>query len=285
MSLPDFIIAGTCKSGSTSLHQNLRKHPDVFTPRNEVHYFYSRDIGRYEEGREWYTGQFEETGEYQVIGEKTPRYAVVPECARRIRKLIPEVKLIWIFRDPVRRAYSDYWFTVNRGKEPLGFEAALQQEFSGERATDLERAYMRTGLYADQVERYLDEFDQEAMFFCTLRELKSAPAELFRRLYSFLEVDPDFADEFEFERRKKTAYTPYSPRLRHIVLDRYGANSWARTIEYKLNTRSGSGYPELSQATERFLAGYYAPSNRRLREITGLSLEHWASSVGLQAPN
>ncbi|MBB4070257.1 hypothetical protein GGQ18_002865 [Salinibacter ruber] len=275
MPLPDFVIVGTCKSGSTSLHQNLRKHPDLYTPSNEVHYFYSRAQGRYNEGPEWYERHFDEAEDGQTVGEKTPLYARVPEVASRMHEMLPEAQLVWIFRDPVQRAHSHYWFNVNLGKEPCSFERALQQERAGEREEDVERAYLRTGLYAEQVERYLEWFSIDSMFFCTLRELKSEPAKLFGRLYNFLGVDHEFADRIHSEQRKTTTHTPYSPWLRHVVLSHFGGQSLARKIEYKLNSRPSSGYPEMDDTVKQDLYDFYASPNQRLREITGLQVEHW----------
>lgn len=276
MPLPDFVIVGTCKSGSTSLHQNLRKHPDLYTPSNEVHYFYSRAQGQYDKGREWYEQHFDEAGKEQTVGEKTPLYAYAPEAASLMHGTLPEAQLVWIFREPVRRAHSHYWFNVNLGKEPCSFERALQEERAGERENDIERAYLRSGLYAEQVERYLEWFDIDSMFFCTLRELKSEPTELFRRLYTFLGVDPEFADQIHVERRKTTTHTPYSPWLRHVVLSRFGGQSLARKIEYKFNSRSQSGYPEMSDRLKQDLYDFYASPNQRLQELTGVQVEQWS---------
>jgi hypothetical protein len=275
MPFPDFVIVGTCKSGSTSLHQNLRKHPDIFTPRNEVHYFYSQALGKYENGVDWYRQHFDEADDGQIVGEKTPLYSYVPEAAPRMHEVLPDAKLIWIFREPVQRAHSHYWYMASRGDEPLSFEEAIRKERTGQREDDIERAYLRTGLYVEQVERYLKWFGIDSMFFCTLRELKSEPAKLFRRLYTFLGVDPEFADQIDVERRKTTTHTPYSPWLRHAVLSRFGGQSFARKIEYKLNSRSQSRYPEINERLQQDLYDFYDLPNQRLQEITGVQVGHW----------
>jgi hypothetical protein len=275
MPLPDFIIVGTCKSGSTSLHQNLRKHPDIYTPSNEVHYFYSRESGHYKNGLEWYKQHFEDAQDAQTIGEKTPMYAHVPEVPPRMNELLPGSQLVWIFRDPVQRAHSHYWFAASRGRETHSFQQAIEKRLEGEREQGVERAYLRAGLYARHVERYLEWFGADSMFFCTLRGLKKTPSELFGRLFSFLGVDPDYAKRMEFRRRKVTSHTPYSPWLRHFVLSQFGGQSLARKIEYKLNSRIRPGYPDMSARLERDIHAFYAPSNQRLQEMTGLEIAHW----------
>jgi hypothetical protein len=275
MPLPDFVIVGTCKSGSTSLHQNLRKHPDIFTPSNEVHYFYSQVLGKYENGLDWYQQHFDEADDGQMVGEKTPLYSYVPEAAPRMHEVLPDAKLIWIFREPVQRAHSHYWYIASRGDEPLSFEEAIRKERTGQREDDIERAYLRSGLYAEQVERYLEWFDRDAMFFCTFRAFTSTPKDVLRRLYAFLEVDPEYAEQIDVERRKTTTHTPYFPWLRHVVLKRFGGQSLARKIEYKVNSRSQSGYPEMDPGMRQSLHVYYTSSNQRLRELTNLDLRHW----------
>ncbi|RLF35719.1 MAG: sulfotransferase, partial [Thermoplasmata archaeon] len=110
--LPNFVIAGPPKSGTTSLLFYLERHPDVFVI-NEPHFF-SRN---YEKGIEWYESLFEKHKKEKAVGEKSPSYFFDPKVPLRIKKHIPDVKLIFIFRDPIKRAYSEYWHNVIHGTE------------------------------------------------------------------------------------------------------------------------------------------------------------------------
>lgn len=109
MSLPDFLIIGAQKSGTTWLLNMLSQHPDIYVPLREVHYF-NRD-NKYVLGTDWYRKHFEDAHDNQVVGEKSPNYtflqhdslSVVP---RRIKETLPNVKLIYILRNPIDRIES-----------------------------------------------------------------------------------------------------------------------------------------------------------------------------------
>src|SRR5262245_33715274 len=103
MTLPNFLIVGAMKCGTSTLLGYLRQHREIYIARREVHFF-DRD-SQYRLGIEWYEKQFGSSPQHRAVGEKTPAYCFVPEAAKRIHRHLPDVKLIWIFRDPVARAY------------------------------------------------------------------------------------------------------------------------------------------------------------------------------------
>ena len=139
--LPDFIIIGAQKSGTTSLYDLISKHPGVMPPRHkELHYF---STSKYGWGTRWYRLNFPTKLEkrilkkklhHQVItGEATPNYILHPNTKKRIKNLIPKAKIIVILRNPVDRAYSHYNHNVRRKLENLSFEEAIQEKrFEGE---------------------------------------------------------------------------------------------------------------------------------------------------------
>ena len=101
--MPDFLGIGTQKGGTTSLHQWLSHHPQVYLPEcKEVHYF---DLN-YNESQNWYKRHFENAKRSQKCGEITPFYLFHPSSAKRIKQTIPEIKLIVLLRDPVERVIS-----------------------------------------------------------------------------------------------------------------------------------------------------------------------------------
>ena len=106
--LPNFIIAGAEKSGTSSLLFYMSEHEDIFTPaKKEIHFFDDGD--NFNEGIDWYKQWFTGWSGEKAIGECTPIYMYFPECAQRIHDVYPEMKLIFILRNPVDRAYSNYW--------------------------------------------------------------------------------------------------------------------------------------------------------------------------------
>ena len=132
--LPDFVILGAQKAGTTSLYAYLCAHPDVrAAARKEVHYF---DLN-YARGATWYRSMFplaaglareRRGGRRVLVGEASPYYLFYPLAAERAGAVVPSAQLIVLLRDPVERAWSHYRHEVKAGREPLEFEAALAAE-------------------------------------------------------------------------------------------------------------------------------------------------------------
>ncbi len=135
-SLPDFIIIGTARSGTTSLYYNICQHPCVLPAAyDELGFFDSN----FHLGLNWYRSLFptllskwivKHNKKFAITGEDTPFYIWNPTVAKRILKIIPNVKLIILFRNPIDRAYSNYHLGVRAGSENLSFEDAIQVELN-----------------------------------------------------------------------------------------------------------------------------------------------------------
>ena len=115
MVLPNFVIIGAQKSGTTSLSYYLQEHPEIYVYPKEIHFFDDRD-GTYEHGLEFYSGFFAESQGAKAIGECTPCYIYAEQPPERMYEAIPNAKLILIARNPVDRAYSNYWKNIKNGK-------------------------------------------------------------------------------------------------------------------------------------------------------------------------
>ena len=103
--LPNFVVIGAMRSGSTSLYKYLQAHPDVFMPRKEIHFF---DV-KWDRGIAWYHTRFEGYAGQTAIGEATPTYLADPVALDRMAATIPDARLVAVLRDPIDRAYSHYW--------------------------------------------------------------------------------------------------------------------------------------------------------------------------------
>jgi hypothetical protein len=178
--VPDFLLVGAKRCGTTSLFDYLTAQPDVVGPRASkgTHYF-DVNHGR---GASWYRRSFpgsafdrRRRGERVVIGEASPYYLFHPLAADRIAAELPDVRLIAILRDPVDRAWSHYRYEAGRGFEDLSFEEAVELEhdrLSGEgdklRAGNgyesfhhRHHSYLARGRYAEQLEPFLAKFPPE----------------------------------------------------------------------------------------------------------------------------
>ncbi len=229
--LPDFIIIGTVRSGSTSLYYNICEHPSVVEAAyDEIGYFDSN----YHLGENWYRSMFptqkimnkirEDTG-YSITGEDTPFYFWKKEVAERILSDMPETKLIVILRNPVDRAYSNYNLAVRENNEKLTFEEAIDEEMeflsknSFRDTVDRFRSYLTKGIYVNQIKPWLDVFSREQLHFLSTEQMKNEPCETLDLVFKFLSV-PSY-DIKNLQERKLANYKKMNENTREQLIKYY----------------------------------------------------------------
>jgi hypothetical protein len=228
--LPDFLVIGAQKAGTTALYAYLRWHPGITGPSWKEISFFDRHWWR---GERWYHGQFPMRVEGRLVGEASPSYLFHPLAPERVRALLPDVKLIALLRDPVARAYSHYQHEVALGREPLSFEEAIDAE--GERMRgEVERliadprafsrawwdhSYVARGRYAEQLERWLEVFGRDRLLVVRTEDLGERPAETYATVLVFLGAQPHALDEYPrvFDRD----YAPIDPATRAGLEERF----------------------------------------------------------------
>ncbi len=179
--LPNFLVIGAAKAGTTSLYQYLRQHPQAFMARTKELNFFVEHMN-WKRGREWYEQQFRPVRPGVVaVGEASPsysRYPVLPGVPDRVAALIPDVRLIYLVRHPIERMRSHYLHQVIIGQEhrPIG-EALLTAP-----------GYLVTSQYALQIEQYLRHFPLERILIVKSEDLRDARIETMRRVYTFLGI-------------------------------------------------------------------------------------------------
>jgi len=195
---PTFLIAGAPRSGTTWLYHLLDRHPDVYMAkpvRPEPKFFLVDEL--YERGFQHYVDTwFDGADAYAAAGEKTTNYLESARAAERIHRHLPDVKLVFILREPAQRAYSNWaWSRMNR-METLDFATALEQEDERERMVPSHlryarpHAYFSRGLYATLLRPYLDLFRRDQVLCLKFEEIILKPSELACRLHRFLGVAP-----------------------------------------------------------------------------------------------
>lgn len=244
--LPSFLIIGAQRGGTTSLLDALRRHPDVRGPtagesfirlRKELHFFDQH----YDMGVDWYRSFFplsarcrlaRARGRNIVVGESTPYYMFHPEVPRRVAETMPDVRLIALLRDPVERAYSHHQHRCRAGREPLSFAEALAAEEKRLRGGDhliltnrryrrhhFHRAYFRRGLYAEQLERWLEHFPHEQLLVLRSEDFFERTTETYAEVLAFIGARPWQPDEFFH--RNNASYAPIDPAVRAALERRY----------------------------------------------------------------
>ncbi|MGH9243699.1 MAG: sulfotransferase family protein [Acidimicrobiales bacterium] len=268
--LPTFVVIGAQKSGTTSLIHHLGEHPDVFALKREVHFF-DRHLDR---GAEWYRQRFAAAGHERAIGEGTPEYMYVDGVAPRLAALLPDARLIAILRNPVDRAYSQYWHNRTRGHEPLDFESALAAEPERLRAADARQraryAYVDRGRYLGQLERICDQFPRSALEIVLFEDLCRAPVPVVQSLYRFLDVDHQVVPNGVG--RKRNPFIVYrSQRLREPIS---GLPFPLQRLAFRLNTKRTT-YPAMPNDLREELHDGFAPDNAALARWLGRDLSAW----------
>jgi hypothetical protein len=210
--LPDFLILGAQKAGTTALYAYLRWHPQVTGPSFKEVSFFDRHYAR---GERWYRAHLpiRRSG---IVGEASPSYLFHPLAPERVARMLPRARLIALLRNPVDRAFSHYQHEVALGREELSFEDALAREDERMQG-ELERmlrdpsyfshawwnyTYAARGRYAEQLERWLDAFPREQLLGLFTEELAADTAGTYRRVLDFLGVDARGLDSYPriFER-------------------------------------------------------------------------------------
>jgi hypothetical protein len=215
--LPDFLLIGGQRCGSTSLHQYLSRHPAIgMAFRKEVSFF----DANWTRGERWYRAHFpsaltrqlaeRRSGGQFLTGEATPYYVFHPAVPARVRQLLPDVRLIVLLREPVQRAWSGWQLQRTIGTEPLTFTEALAAEprrLEGEERrlmddpTYRSRAhrhysYTARGMYADQLDRWFEFFPRSQMLVLESGELFSRPADTMARVHGFLGLEDAPAESY-----------------------------------------------------------------------------------------
>jgi hypothetical protein len=232
--LPTFLIIGAQKGGTTSLHEYLAEHPEVGSSSiKEVQYF-SLNSHR---SIEWYRAHFPERDKYRHVFESSPYYLFHPCCPQRIHLALPDVKLIVLLRDPVDRAYSHHNHECALGFESLDFAAALAREqirLAGEEGRiKAERryrsfahqhySYLARGMYAEQLERWLQFFPREQMLLLASEDLFADPARTLHHVQDWLGLSSH--TPAGLSARNARTYSPMTSQLHEEFRSRFRTSS------------------------------------------------------------
>ena len=302
MRMPNFLVIGAARSGTSSLYYYLKQHPEVYmSPVKETNFFalegeeldfaglrtpgLRRSITDIEAYRELFEGVSKET----AIGEASPSYLYSPKAPARIGHHVPDAKLIAILRNPAERAFSHFlFFSVAIGCEPLAdFAQAIREEERRARDNwEWSWHYVRLGFYAAQLERYFRLFDENQIRIYLYEDLESDPIGLLQDIFRFLGVDEAFAPDTSI--RHNPSGIPRSRGLHAFLraLQRNPVRSLLRPlvpnwIRRWLNRPVGSLWrgnlasQKLAPDMRRQLIDLYRDDILRLQELINRDLTGW----------
>lgn len=281
--LPNLIIIGASKCGTTSLHLYLDQHPEIAMARpndhygrKEMRYFWRPD---WREHRAWYESHFDARA--PIRGEATPAYTHYPQVRgvpSRIRELVPEARLIYLVRDPFERLLA-HWVQ----KRADGDATSLEQWL--ERGELRQNALVCPSLYASQLEQYLELFPGSQILTVDQRDLWTDRRATLRRVFGFLGVDDSFsAPAFDLElntRSDKQALTGPGEALWERALLPVGRRlplSFRAALRAPLRRLLSRRVapPALSVELRDRLRPLLSSEAQRLRVLTGLELDTWS---------
>lgn len=274
--LPNFIIIGAMKSGTTSLHDYLSRHPDIFmSVPKETDFFTGKEP--WEKGIEGYKACFAGYAGQKAVGEASPNYAKMPffeGVPERIYSVLGPVKLIYVVRDPVERLVTHYVHALSSGHETRPFAKVLK---------NIETTpYSWTSRYYAQLEKYLEFFPKECLLIVDQHALKNERKETLRRIFRFLEVEPDFyCPEFE----KNIGESKYYGRKTFLgnVFQKPSRELWGayhpqepKPSWFQKMMVSPIGRPELSARERQKLNSLFSDEMRKLRDFSGMAFSSWS---------
>jgi len=278
MAKPAFLVVGAQRAGTTWLDRHLRAHPEVYLPlrRKEIHYF----DRFYDRGPEWYESFFprgKEAARYRAIGEITPKYLFDRIAPERIRRDLPDVRLVAILRNPVDRAYSQYALAVRDAGERGTFE-----EFVRDNPDVVGR-----GLYTRQLERYLGCFPRDRFLVLLFEEMMADAATTLRRIAKFLDIDPGPFEKPHDRGKVNASYRPRYPGVRATVRKvgdflRYHDLDWFVNVAKEMGVPHLFGnagpLPPLTEGARRRLTGIFEDDVAALERLLGKELPEWKTA-------
>ncbi len=292
---PDFFIVGAPKCGTTSMHNYLRQHPEIFMPElKEIHHF-ADDLLRPDDpflDRERYLLLFKDAKEYQVIGETSVFYLLSANAAKNIKSFNPNAKIIIMLRNPIDVIYSLHSQLVFNGEEDIkDFKEALKVEAlrrEGKRLPKNTRFikkhfYSEVVRYTEQLERYFNTFDKESIFIILFEQFKDDFVNTYNEVLKFLNVNTDFRPIFKIYNANKI--------IRYRLLDRFIKNppllfvifSKVIPLSFKIKfikmvERMNTKYvprPEMPEDLRRELQDKLKPEIEQLSDFLNKDLSRW----------
>lgn len=291
--IPNFVLIGAAKAGTTSLHRWLAQHPDVFVPRQkELHFFAAPWLRENCKGpgdartlqdipADWdaYRAHYAAAGGRRAIGDLSPSYFAWWPSRDAIRDRLGRPKVVLALRDPVEKAYSQYMHLVRDGREMLSFADALAAEESRARqGYGALWRYIGSVLYAEPTERFLEAFGPDRVRIIFFEDLVRDPQGTMRDLLTFLEVDP--AVPIDTASVSNRSGAPKSRALA-LVLNNPGMRRVARSLlPGPLVTRLGARAtalntgvkPELDPSSRALIEERVAADTARLARLVGREL-------------
>ncbi len=301
MTMPNFLIIGAAKAGTTALYSYLKQHPQIYmSPNKEPHFFAFEgenvNFGGTAGDQEWlnrfaitdiqtYRLQFQGVSKQIAMGEASALYLYIPKAAERIHHYIPDVKLLAILRNPVERAYSAFLYQIRDALEPItDFAQALREE-----ETRIHNNwvpiyyYQQMGFYYTQMKRYFDTFDRAQIRVYLYEDFTTNTISILQDIFRFLNVDDTFAPDVSLRHnvsgipRNKALHTFLRQEHHPIktILKPLLPKELRRRVMLILQNRNLDKPPSLPPELRRQLIEVYREDILNLQDLIQRDLSRW----------
>ena len=279
MTLPNFLICGAPKAGTTALHHLLKQHPDIYMSREKETDFFQHN---YTNGLDWFEQFFSDHHGEKAIGEVSPGNMIHPEAPKRIAEVIPDAQLIFMLRNPIQRAFSQYLYGIYLGMDNPNesFSEMIRDPHHKWGARILE-----LGMYYEQLQRFEQYFQRDRMLILLHEDFSNDPQKILSQIFEFVGVDPSFKPEQKKHNATKypknmvvyrTLYAIWNPIKKTL-----GASYLARTTPIRsmirdfLYQKQNKGQPKLPRQDQEYLTTIYQESIQNLSAYIQRDLSSW----------
>jgi len=263
----DFLLGGARKSGTTSLTHYLNAHPDIYMPISEIHFF----TRRYQKGFDWYHNHFKKNG---FIGENSNSY-ISEQCADRILDYNSKMKMIFLIRNPIKRAYSDYWHEKREGRVQIDFDSGVELYLKDKMENEYFNNIFNRSKYKRMIEYYQGKFPKNQLLFLKSEDLRNNRKETYIRILDFLERRKIIPDEVTKiynigQNVRSKAISEMYQKYRDDVICNGGVknNPFAYTIRFiSMLNRPGTLTRKLFRKSDKLQKAHFYPEmNEKTKE-------------------
>lgn len=308
--LPNFFVVGAAKSGTTSLYEYMKMHPQIYmAPIKETHHFstdidnskfrpnYARSLNKdlskfletdMEEGifhafvkeQDQYDKLFKNVKDEKAIGEITNSYLYSQEAARNIFTRFPDAKVIMMLRNPIDRAFSHYLMDLRIGYETNDFMTALKKDMARDpKGWGISNLYVEIGMYAEQVKRFIEIFPERQRRIYLFDDFKKDAGAVVKDMFTFLGVDPNV--DIDYSQKFNPSFIPKNKLIGKLNTQKK-IKDWLKGVlpksvksKFKKTFYTDKDLPKITPAERKFLADIFRNDVMKLGKLLNRDLSKW----------
>lgn len=308
--LPNFFVVGAAKSGTTSLYEYMKMHPQIYmAPIKETHHFstdidnskfrpnYARSLNKdlskfletdMQEGifhafvkeRDQYDKLFKNVKDEKAIGEITNSYLYSQEAARNIFTRFPDAKVIMMLRNPIDRAFSHYLMDLRIGYETNDFMTALKKDMARDpKGWGISNLYVEIGMYAEQVKRFIEIFPERQRRIYLFDDFKKDAGAVVKDMFTFLGVDPNV--DIDYSQKFNPSFIPKNKLIGKLNTQKK-IKDWLKGVlpksvksKFKKTFYTDKDLPRITPAERKFLADIFRNDVMKLGKLLNRDLSKW----------